>query len=30
MNEISIIPLLLAGLGAMIAMVLLLIAAWRW
>jgi len=29
MNEISILPLLLAGFGALIAMVALLVAAWR-
>jgi len=29
MNEISAMPLLLAGLGALIAMVALLVAAWR-
>jgi hypothetical protein len=29
MNEISAIPLLFAGLGVLIAMVALLVAAWR-
>jgi CHASE1-domain containing sensor protein len=29
LNEISAIPLLLAGLGTLIAMVALLVAAWR-